>query len=260
MTAENTAIVLDSTADFPEAPQRFANWRVVPLYVRFGDESFRDYVELSPDAFYERLRGMTETPTTSQPTPGDFLTAYEELAGYERILSLHIPLKLSGTVESARRAGEELGGGNVRAIDSGTVSAGLAMLALAVQRRLELGTTDEEVDSLVARFQRDSRIVFTVDTLESLRGEGELFLILGSDAYADFESWREPARIRELATIVLAARPGAPNAPAGVRMLDSPLMDISSRELRARAARGRSLRYLVPKAALRYIEEHRLYR
>ena len=101
---------------------------------------------------------------------------------------------------------------------------------------------------------------FTVDTLEALRGEGELFLILGSDAYADFERWREPARIRRLATIVLAARPGAPNAPEGVRMLDSPLMDISSRELRARAARGRSLRYLVPEAALRYIEEHRLYR
>ena len=101
---------------------------------------------------------------------------------------------------------------------------------------------------------------FTVDTLESLRGEGELFLILGSDAYADFERWREPARIRSLATVVLAARPGAPNAPAGVRLLDSPLMDISSRDLRARAARGRSLRYLVPEGALRYIEEHRLYR
>jgi nicotinate-nucleotide adenylyltransferase len=101
---------------------------------------------------------------------------------------------------------------------------------------------------------------FTVDTLEALRGEGELFLILGSDAYADFERWREPARIRDLATVVLAARPGAPNAPSGVRMLDSPLMDISSRELRARAARGRSLRYLVPEEVLRYIEEHRLYR
>ncbi len=101
---------------------------------------------------------------------------------------------------------------------------------------------------------------FTVDTLEALRGEGALFLILGSDAYADFERWREPERIRRLATIILAARPGAPNAPRGVRMLDSPLMDISSRELRARAARGRSLRYLVPEAALRYIEEHRLYR
>jgi nicotinate-nucleotide adenylyltransferase len=101
---------------------------------------------------------------------------------------------------------------------------------------------------------------FTVDTLEALRGEGELYLILGADAYADFARWREPERIRSLATIVLAARPGVPNAPAGVRMLDSPLMDISSRELRARAARGRSLRYLVVEPTLRYIEEHRLYR
>jgi nicotinate-nucleotide adenylyltransferase len=101
---------------------------------------------------------------------------------------------------------------------------------------------------------------FTVDTLEALRGEGDLFLILGGDAYADFERWRDPARIRELATIVVAARPGAPNAPEGVRMLDTPLMDISSRELRARAARGKSLRYLVPLDVLRYIEERRLYR
>jgi nicotinate-nucleotide adenylyltransferase len=101
---------------------------------------------------------------------------------------------------------------------------------------------------------------FTVDTLAAMRGEGELFLILGSDAYADFDKWREPQRIRDLATIVLAARPGVPNAPTGVRMLDTPLMDISSRELRARAARGRSLRYLVVEPTLRYIEEHRLYR
>ena len=56
LTAENTAIVVDSTADFPDAPEHFSNWRVVPLYVRFGDESFRDYVELAPNAFYERLR------------------------------------------------------------------------------------------------------------------------------------------------------------------------------------------------------------
>ena len=144
LSAENTAVVLDSTADYPKGPERFPNWRAVPLYVRFGDESFRDYVELGPHEFYERLRSASELPTTSQPTPGDFLAVYEELAAYDRVLSLHIPLKMSGTVESARRAGEELGGGKVRAIDSGTVSAGLALLALAVQRRLEQGTTDEE--------------------------------------------------------------------------------------------------------------------
>ena len=101
---------------------------------------------------------------------------------------------------------------------------------------------------------------YTVDTLAALRGEGELYLIVGSDAIADFPLWREHERVRSLATILVAARPGAPGIPPGVRRLDAPLLDISSRELRARAARGRSLRYLVPEAALRYIEEHSLYR
>ena len=168
LTAENTAIVVDSTADFPEATQRFPNWRVVPLYVRFGDQSFRDYVELDPDAFYARLRAAPETPTTSQPTPGDFLSAYEELAGYERILSVHIAGKLSGTIESARAAASELGGDRVRAIDSESASAAIAMLGLAIQRRLAAGTTDEEVDALVDRYRRSAGLLFTVDTFEYL--------------------------------------------------------------------------------------------
>ena len=136
LSAENTAIVVDSTADFPEAPARFPTWRVVPLYVRFGEQSYRDYVELGPEEFYSRLRTARELPTTSQPTPGDFLAAYQELDGYERIYSLHIAAKLSGTYESARMAAGELGGDRVRAIDSGTASAAVAMLGLAIQRRL----------------------------------------------------------------------------------------------------------------------------
>jgi DegV family protein with EDD domain len=174
LSVENTAVVLDSTADFPEGPSRFAGWRVVPLYVRFGDESFRDYEELGPQEFYERLRCASSSPTTSQPTPADFLRAYEELGGHARILSLHLPEKLSGTVESARRAAEELGGRRVRVFDSGSISAGLAMLALAVQRRLDRGTTDEEVDALVERFRRESRVVWTVDTLEYLAKGGRI--------------------------------------------------------------------------------------
>jgi fatty acid kinase fatty acid binding subunit len=174
LTAENTAIVLDSTADYPDGPTRYANWRIVPLYVRFGTETFRDYVELGPDAFYERLRGSAELPSTSQPTPADFIAVYGELEAYDRVLSLHIPLNLSGTVQSARVAADEVGGGKVRAIDSGTVSAGLALLALAIQERLERGTTDEEVDELVDRFRRASRIVFTVDTLEFLAKGGRI--------------------------------------------------------------------------------------
>jgi DegV family protein with EDD domain len=175
LTAANTAVVLDSTADFPEGPARFPNWRIVPLYVRFGTESFRDYVELGPDEFYDRLRAAPEPPTTSQPTPGDFLAVYEELASlYERILSLQISGTLSGTLASAEAAAATLGGEAVRVIDTRTVSAAIAMLALAVQRRLERGTTDEEVDALVARYRERHGLLFTVDTLEYLAKGGRI--------------------------------------------------------------------------------------
>jgi DegV family protein with EDD domain len=173
LTAQNTAVVLDSTADFPEAAERFPNWRMVPLYVRFGDESYRDYVELGPHEFYERLRASPTTPTTSQPTPGDFAATYTELAGYDRIFSIHIPESLSGTIQSARVAAEEFGD-KVRAIDSGTASAAIAMLGFAVQRRLERGTTDEEVDALVERFKENAGLLFTVDTLEFLQRGGRI--------------------------------------------------------------------------------------
>jgi len=174
LTRENTAIVLDSTADFPEAPERFPNMRVVPLYVRFGEESFRDYEELGPDDFYGRLREAATLPTTSQPTPQDFLTVYEQLAGYERILSIHIASNLSGTYGSANLAAQELGGDKVRLIDSRTASAAIAILALAIERRLERGTTDEEVEALAESYARDAGLLFTVDTLEFLARGGRI--------------------------------------------------------------------------------------
>jgi DegV family protein with EDD domain len=174
LTAENTAIVLDSTADFPEATERFPNWRVVTLYVQFGDESYRDYVDLGPDEFYGRLEQSAELPRTSQPTPGDFASVYEELApAYERILSLQLSSTLSGTFASAQAAAAAFGE-TVRVIDTRTVSAAVAMLGFAVQRRLERGTTDEEVDELVEQYLRSHELLFTVDTLEYLARGGRI--------------------------------------------------------------------------------------
>jgi DegV family protein with EDD domain len=172
---QNTAVVIDSTADFPDAEARFPNFRVVPLYVRFGEESYRDYVDMSPTAFYERLPGAKEMPTTSQPTPADFHAVYSELAPqYERILSIQISSTLSGTFASAGVAAELLGGDIVRVIDSVTVSGALAMLAIAVQRRLVRGTTDGEIDALVARYQARHHLLFTVNTLEFLARGGRI--------------------------------------------------------------------------------------
>jgi len=173
LTTENAGIVLDSTADFPDAADRFPNWRVVPLYVRFGADSYRDYVDIGPAEFYERLRGAEELPTTSQPTPEDFAAAYGELAGLERVFVLTVSAKLSGTYASAQQAAEETGG-RVRVVDTATASAAIAMLGMAIQRQLDQGTTDEEVDELISRFKRETGLVFTLDTLEYLAKGGRI--------------------------------------------------------------------------------------
>jgi DegV family protein with EDD domain len=176
LTRANTAIVLDSTSDFVDARERHPNMRIVPLYVLFDGESLRDHVDIGPSAFYERLAASKTLPTTSQPTPGDFVTCYEELraAGFERIWSLHLTAKLSGTYASAVRAAGEVGGDVVRVVDTETASLACALLAEAVDRRLERGTTEEELDELVARFKQVNRVVFTVDTLEYLQKGGRI--------------------------------------------------------------------------------------
>ena len=174
LTSETTAIVLDSTSDYPDAPARFPNMRLVPLYVRFGDETYRDYVELGPAEFYEKLRTSPVTPATAQPTPQDFVTTYEGLAAFERIYSLHVSSKVSGTFQSAELAAEEIGGDTVRVVDSRTASLAIAMLSHAIQRRLARGTTDEEIDGLIERFHESCSVLFTVETLEYLQRGGRI--------------------------------------------------------------------------------------
>jgi fatty acid kinase fatty acid binding subunit len=174
LTTENTAVVLDSVSDYPEAPSRFPNMRVVPLYVRFGDDTYRDYVDITSEEFYEKLRLSPITPTTSQPTPQDFLAAYEDLAAYERIFSLHVGAKLSGTFQSAELAAQEIGGDKVRLVDTKTASLAIALLSHAIQRRLARGTTDEEIDALVDRFHEVCDVLFTVETLDYLQRGGRI--------------------------------------------------------------------------------------
>jgi DegV family protein with EDD domain len=176
LTRANTAIVLDSTSDFVDARERHANMRVVALYVLFDGEPLRDQVDIGPAEFYERLATAKTLPTTSQPTPADFLAAYEALTqeGFERIWSLHLSSKLSGTFESAQRAAEQLGGEVVRLVDSGSASLAVALLAEAVDRRLEQGTTDEEIEALVARFADNVHVIFTCATLEYLKRGGRI--------------------------------------------------------------------------------------
>jgi nicotinate-nucleotide adenylyltransferase len=135
-----------------------------------------------------------------------------------------------------------------------SVADRVAMLESAIASEPRFGLSRVELE-------RDGPS-YTVDTLEALRSDGELFLILGSDALADLARWRSPDRIRELATILVAVRPGAPEPDPlhRARPFDAPRLDISSRELRTRAARGLSLRYLVPDAVWEHIKRRELYR
>jgi len=146
---------------------------MVPLYVRFGDEALREYVDISPEDFYRRLRESPEPPKSSQPTPADFAAVYEELARYDRIVAVLLSAKLSGTFESARLAAES-SGRDVTLVDSGVICGGAVILADALQRRLERGTTEEELLAVVERFRRTRGLLFTVETLEYLVRGGRI--------------------------------------------------------------------------------------
>jgi DegV family protein with EDD domain len=169
----NTAIVVDSTADLP--PQLFAdpNVTVVPLKIHFGDEVFRDWIDIQPVDFYERLRQTERLPTTSQPSVGAFITEYRRLREhYAFIYSLHLSGRLSGTVGSAELAASEVDG--IRVFDTGTACIGVGLLLDRVLAMLDRGTTEADIEGLVERFARDCGFLFIVDTLEYLQKGGRI--------------------------------------------------------------------------------------
>jgi nicotinate-nucleotide adenylyltransferase len=166
-------------------------------------------------------------------------------------------------------AAEQLGLDGVRFVPAanqplkvGRASAGPAD-RLAMTQRLVGGIPGFTVDP--AEIDRPG-LSYSVDTLAGVAADvpgAELFLLLGADAYALFDQWRDPDRVRALATIVVMVRGDGTTPPRerpGVRVLQSRRVDISSTELRARVRDGRTIRGFVPDAVADYIAEHRLYR
>ena len=106
---ERIGIVIDSTADMPLNYYKKNNVKMVPLTTRFDEEFFKDWIELSSVDFYKKLRKTDKLPKTSQPTVGEFIHVYQELEkNSDRIISMHISAKLSGTVQSAEIASKEV--------------------------------------------------------------------------------------------------------------------------------------------------------
>jgi DegV family protein with EDD domain len=175
LTAENTAIVLDSTADLPHPEREHRNWRMVPLTVRFGEDQYEDWVDMQPADFYRRLRNGGPHPQTAAPSPGAYIRMFESLREYSHVIVLPLSSHVSGSVQAARIAADDpSAAGRVTVLDGLTVSVGTGMLADGVQRLLAAGTTVAEVTAWVEDARERLRLVIYVDTLEYLRRGGRI--------------------------------------------------------------------------------------
>ncbi len=168
-------IVTDSTAYLPEPVIREHDIRVVPLYVHFGEEAFKEGVELSNEEFYTRLKAAPELPTTSQPSAGEFHQVFKELvdAGHE-IVTLTISSKLSGTWNSAMAAKDMLPDAGISVIDTLSTSVGLYLMLEAATGAIAAGATRQEVVDQIEEIKKRVCVFLVVDTLEYLAKGGRI--------------------------------------------------------------------------------------
>jgi DegV family protein with EDD domain len=173
------AVVTDSTHYLPADVLARHGVHVVSLYVKRGETLERESEIVDLDAFYERLRSASDVPTTSQPSVGDFLAAYEPLLAAGRsIVSIHLSSAVSGTYGSALQAREQLAerglGDRVAVIDSRSGAAGLGLAAIAAATLARKGADLAEVVRHAERALDQLRIWFCLDTLEYLRRGGRV--------------------------------------------------------------------------------------
>lgn len=168
-------VVTDSTSDIlPDEAERLGI-DVVPLTVRFGDEQFRDGLDLGPDAFYRKLATTSVQPSTSQPTPEQFAEVYRRhVTAGDSVISLHISAKLSGTLQSASLAAQEFPAGAVRVVDSMTVSAGLQILVHAVLGDIAADRAVEDVEQRTMSRRDRVGVYVLLDTLTYLQRGGRI--------------------------------------------------------------------------------------
>jgi DegV family protein with EDD domain len=169
-------VVTDSTADLPSEVVQELGITVIPLPVLFGDEVYRDGVDLSSEEFFERLTTSPVLPTTSQPSVGVFLETYRKLAAEtDEIVSIHITARSSGTCESALQASRSLGGSaRIEVVDSQTASMGIGFQAIAAARAARAGASLDEVAAAARSVCRRVHTLALLETLEYLRRGGRI--------------------------------------------------------------------------------------
>jgi DegV family protein with EDD domain len=170
-------IVTDSLSDITPEFAKELGITVVPLYVRFGEEVYRDRVEMTTDEFYHRLVNGTNFPTTTQPSPGDFLNVYKKLARKtDEILVITVSGMLSGTYQSAMQAKSMMEEEKCRieVIDSKKVAMSLGLIVIKATEAAKTGANLDELADLVRKAVPRSNLVVYFDTLKYLAKGGRI--------------------------------------------------------------------------------------
>lgn len=170
------AIVTSSAANLPPSLATQYGVEVVPIYLHWGDRTYRDSIDISPDEVYQRLRSGDDLPTTAAPSPEDFVDVYRRLGRQaEGVVSVHMPPELSATIGAARIAAEMVADTvPVCVIDSGTAAMGLGFVALAAARAAEGGADLEEVANVARAVSARAMIFVMLDTFEYLHRSGRI--------------------------------------------------------------------------------------
>jgi DegV family protein with EDD domain len=169
-------LVTDSTSDISPSDAQALGVHVVPLIVRFGDEQYRDGVDIDADQFYAKLEQTGVHPTTSQPSPEVFATLYKTLLSdpEDHVVGLHISAKMSGTLQSATLAAQEFDPGRIHLVDTESVSGGLQLLVRAALDDINAGDPATVVAEKATRRRSKVTIVVLLDTLTYLHRGGRI--------------------------------------------------------------------------------------
>ena len=173
--ATRIKIVTDSTADIPQELLKEYDIAFIPLKVIFGEESFRENIDIQPEEFYEKLVTYDGIPHTSQPSPGEFCDLYKELtAEGSAVISIHISSHMSGTIQSARLAASMLENSDITVIDSKLVAYALGCVVVAAAKAAKAGKSKAEILELIQLMIEEVNTYFIVDTLEYLAKNGRI--------------------------------------------------------------------------------------
>ena len=175
MNGHKIAVVTDSSAYIPGEALGGLNIPVIPVWLIWGDERFRDGVDIDPPTFYHRLQESEVFPTTSQPSAGEFEDFFRQVgAEADAIVGVFLTSKLSGTVASAQVAKVQLPELNIRIVDSLSVSMGLGFIVLAAARAAAAGKSLDDVVATAEAMRDRMHLLFVVDTLEYLHRGGRI--------------------------------------------------------------------------------------